>query len=75
VSDPAEIDEEIHSFATPRLHPEGGSARENGGQTHLRELAVMSFPEQWNPVWCACFAKLSLTGSNPANLLLNKTAL
>jgi hypothetical protein len=43
VSDPAEIDEEIHAFATPRLHPEGGLAHENRGQTHLPELLVMSF--------------------------------
>ena len=30
----------------------------------------MSFPEQWNSVRCACFARLSLTGSSPASLLL-----
>ena len=34
----------------------------------------MSFLEQWNSVRCACFARLSLAGSNPASLLAEDAA-
>ena len=32
----------------------------------------MSFPEQWNSVRCACFARLSKRRPNPTNLLRNQ---
>ena len=35
-------------------------------------VAVARFLEQWNSVQCACSARLSLPGSNPANLLLSR---
>ena len=34
----------------------------------------MSFPQQWNSVRSACFARHSLTRPNQANLLLEQIA-